>query len=200
MDLCIVIFDGFEELDTIGPYQVFGIAADFQPDFTVSLRTLEAAESVTAAHGLDVVPDGRLDDIDPDIVVVPGGGWNDRRDAGAWAEAEGGAIPEALNRLHDRGSTVAGVCTGVMLLARAGLIDGRPAVTHADALDDLRDDGAEVVDARVVDDGDLLTAGGVTAGIDLALYLVEREFGADLARGIAEGIEYDRQGRVFGPA
>lgn len=200
MDLCIVIFDGFEELDTIGPYQVFGIAADFQPDFTVSLRTLEAAESVTAAHGLDVVPDGRLDDIDPDIVVVPGGGWNDRRDAGAWAEAEGGAIPEALTRLHDRGSTVAGVCTGVMLLARAGLIDGRPAVTHADALDDLRDDGAEVVDARVVDDGDLLTAGGVTAGIDLALYLVEREFGADLARGIAEGIEYDRQGRVFGPA
>lgn len=196
MELAILLFEGFEELDAVGPYEVLATAADVEPDLSVSLRALDDAERVTASHGLRVEPDGPLDAIDPDVVVVPGGGWNDRAEAGARAEAERGDVPEALSRLHDGGATVAGVCTGGMLVASAGITDGRPAITHAGAVEDLRASGAEVIDARVVDDGDVVTAGGVTAGIDLALHLVEREFGEELARGIAENIEYDRHGRV----
>jgi len=196
MELAILLFDGVEELDFVGPFEVLATAADFEPDLSVSLRTLDDAERVTASHGLRVEPDGTLDEVDPDLVVVPGGGWNDRAGAGAWAEAERGDVPDALARLHDGGTTVAGVCTGGMLISRAGLTEGRPAITHAGAIEDLRESGAEVIDARVVDDGDVVTAGGVTAGLDLALHLVEREFGEELADRIAGYIEYQRHGRV----
>lgn len=197
MDIAIVVFDGFEELDAIGPYEVFAVAADLTDDLTVSLRTLEPVDRVTASHGLRIEPDGAIDDADPDLVVVPGGGWNDRGEAGAWVEAERGDIPAALARLHDAGASMAGVCTGGMLLSRAGLTAGRPAVTHAGAIEDLREEGAEVIDARVVDDGDVVTAGGVTAGLDLALYVLSRDVGEAVASDVADAIEYDGQGRVF---
>jgi len=197
MDIAIVVFDGFEELDAIGPYEVFAVAADLTDDLTVSLRTLDRLDRVTASHGLRIEPDGTIDEVEPDLVVVPGGGWNDRDEAGAWAEAERGDIPAALARLHDAGASMAGVCTGGMLLSRAGLTAGRPAVTHAGAIDDLREEGAEVIDARVVDDGDVVTAGGVTAGLDLALYVLSRDVGETVASDVADAIEYDGQGQVF---
>ena len=80
-----------------------------------------------------------------------------------------------------------------MLLARAGVLDGRPAVTHGGALDDLRATDAEVVDARVVDDGDVLTAGGITSGLDLALHLIERLVDRETADAVATGLEYAPQ-------
>jgi transcriptional regulator GlxA family with amidase domain len=190
----ILCFDGVEELDAIGPYETFQVAAAQGAPFDVSLATLDERERVTAAHGLRFDPGGVLSVVDsPDVVIVPGGGWNDRESAGAWAEAERGAIPAALADCHDAGTTVAAVCTGGMLLARAGLLDGRPAVTHAGALDDLREAGAEVVDARYVDDGDVLTAGGITAGMDLALHLIERLVDAEAAEAVATHMEYDRR-------
>ena len=102
---------------------------------------------------------------------------------------------EVLREAARRG-TVATVCTGGMIAAAAGLVAGRPAVTHHSALRDLEAAGAEVVRARVVDDGDLVTAGGVTSGLDLALRLVERHFGAELADAIADELEYERRGDV----
>jgi transcriptional regulator GlxA family with amidase domain len=84
-----------------------------------------------------------------------------------------------------------------MLATAAGLTRGRPAVTHHGAIEDLRTAGAEVIEARVVDDGDLVTAGGVTSGIDMALWLVERQFGAELADAVAAEIEHPRHGEVF---
>ncbi len=102
-----------------------------------------------------------------------------------------------LTELHDAGATVATVCTGGMLAAAAGLANGRPATTHHAALDELRAGGADVVAARVVDDGDLVTAGGVTSGIDLALWLLERELGAAVADAVAEEIEYPRNTPVW---
>lgn len=190
----ILLFDGFEELDAIGPYEAFQIAAAQGASLDVSLVTLEERDRVTAANGLRIEPDGVLSVTEPpDIVVVPGGGWNDRDGAGAWAEAERGTIPDILADLHDAGTTVAAVCTGGMLLARAGLLDGRPAVTHAGALDDLRETDAEVVDARYVDDGDVLTAGGITSGLDLALHLIERLAGAEMADTVATHLEYERR-------
>jgi transcriptional regulator GlxA family with amidase domain len=198
MNVEVALFEGFEALDAIGPAEVlrYGQAAD--TDLTVSLTTLEGARTVEASQGLRVEADGALGEGGPDIVVVPGGGWNTRSAAGAWAEAERGDLPERLADLHGQGAAIAGVCTGGMLLERAGLLDGRPAVTHQGALADLRKSDAEVVEARVVDDGDVLTTGGVTAGLDLALYLLEREFGEALADGVATDMEYERRGPIHG--
>ncbi|MFB6101377.1 MAG: DJ-1/PfpI family protein [Haloplanus sp.] len=192
--IAVLIYDGFDELDAVGPFEAFQMAADEGAPLDVSLVTLAPRERVTAAHGLRIDPDGTLSvDDPPDVVVVPGGGWNDRRPEGAWAEANRGAIPDALARVHDAGATLASVCTGGLLLARAGLLDGRPAVTHGDALADLRETGATVVDARVVDDGDVLTAGGITSGLDLSLHLIERLVDRETAEAVAGGLEYDRR-------
>ena len=196
MNVAIVLFDGFDNLDAIGPFEVFQHARTFGADADVGLYTVEPQDVVASSHGLRIQPDGVLDDEDPDLVIVPGGGWGNRAEDGAWGEAERGTLPERLSQLYDAGATVASVCTGGMLLARAGLTDDRPAVTHHEALADLRESGAEVVEARVVDDGDLLTAGGVTSGIDLALHLVEREFGADVADRVAAEMEYEPRGDV----
>jgi transcriptional regulator GlxA family with amidase domain len=197
--VAVVCYDGFDELDAIGPYEVFENAARAGATWDVTLRSVEATETVTASHGLRVEPDGPLEAVDPDLLVVSGGGWNARGEQGAWAEAERGVLPEQIAVAHERGATVAGVCTGGMVLARAGVLDGRPAVTHQGAIEDLRATDTEVVDARVVDDGDVLTAGGVTSGLDLALHLVDREWGADVAAQVAREMEYERRGRVYRP-
>jgi transcriptional regulator GlxA family with amidase domain len=83
-----------------------------------------------------------------------------------------------------------------MILAEAGILDGRPAVTHHEAMADLRASGVEAVDARVVDDGDVVTSGGITSGLDCALWLVEREYGADVAEAVATAMEYERGGEI----
>ncbi|RXK50497.1 DJ-1/PfpI family protein [Halorientalis pallida] len=196
MEIAILLFEGFDELDAIGPFEVFENAANAGAECTTTLRALEGTSSVTASHGLEVGVDGVLDEANPDLLLVPGGGWNDRERPGAYREAEREAIPEAVAAQYERGGSVAGVCTGGMLLARAGVLDGRPAVTHASALDDLRATGAEVVDARVVDDGDVLTAGGVTSGLDLAVHVVDREFGSEIAAAVRTEMEYEPQGGV----
>jgi transcriptional regulator GlxA family with amidase domain len=195
MEIAIVVYDGFDDLDALGPYEVFSHAGEAGAELAVGLYTLDAQSTVESSHGLRLEPDGTVP-ASPDLVVVPGGGWSTRAAASAWGEAERGDLPGALARLHDEGTTVAAVCTGGMLLARAGLTDDRPAVTHHSALDDLEASGAEVVEARVVDDGDIITAGGITAGIDLAVHLVEREFGAEIAQQVTTTMEYGRRGEV----
>jgi transcriptional regulator GlxA family with amidase domain len=194
--IAIVVFDGFDEVDAIGPYEVLQNAVLGGADAEVDLVTLDPAERVTASHGLVVEPQGQLDG-SYDLVVVPGGGWNDRAPSGAFAEAQRGELPAALADLHEDGAVMASVCTGGMLLSAAGLTRGRPAVTHHAALEEFASAGAEVVDARVVDDGNLVTSGGVTSGIDLALWIVEREWGKPLADGIAAEMEHDRRGPVW---
>lgn len=189
--IAIVVFEGVDELDAVGPYRVFAGAAG--PD-SVSMRSIEETDSVTAGNGLSIGVDGPLDAVDPDLLVVPGGGWTGGADRGVRAAIETGC-PAAVRDHHEAGATVAGVCTGAMVLARAGLLDGRPATTHAGAMADLPAE-ANAIEARVVDSGDVLTCGGVTAGLDLALHLVEREWGSQVARSVAITLEYDRRGRV----
>ena len=128
----------------------------------------------------------------PDLLVVPGGGWAAKAPMGSWAEVRRGVLPVAIAQRYAAGSQVAGVCTGAMLLATSGMLRGRPAVTHRCALDDLRKAGADVrAEARVVDDGDVLTCGGVTSAIDLALHIVKREKGEDVAAHQAHRLECD---------
>ena len=189
----IVLFDGFDELDAIGPYEVFQNAAQAGAPLETRLVTLAEADRVTASHGLRVEPDGTLGE--PDLLLVPGGGWTTAAQ-GVRAVVEDGVLPAAVDDCAAAGVTVASVCTGAMILAEAGLLEGRPAATHQVAVDDLAAHVADVVDARVVDDGDLLTAGGVTAGIDLALWLLEREFGAEIATTVETMLEHERRGDV----
>jgi transcriptional regulator GlxA family with amidase domain len=198
MRIDIPIFDGFDELDAIGPFEVFKNAARGGGDFSAQLVTREPAVIVTGSHGLRVVPDG---DFTPgaDMVLVPGGSWVARHDVGVWGEVQRGDWLPFLARSAADGAVMASVCTGAMLLAHAGVVGTRRAGTHHSAWEDLAATGAIVVKDRVVDDGDLLTAGGVTSGIDLALWIVERFGSASLADGVADQMEYTRARPVGAP-
>src|SRR5215218_7562674 len=158
MRVAVVVFEGFDELDAIGPLEVLRNAATMGgAGLQVDLVALDGAAEVTGSHGLRVRTDGRLDPDRADVVVVPGGGWNDRAPQGARAEAERGELPAAIAAAHGAGAVVATVCTGA----------------------------------------DLVTAGGVTSGIDMALWLVERHFGTELADAVAAEIEHPRHGEVW---
>lgn len=196
MKIDILLFDGFDDLDALGPNELLRHAARAGAPFEVSLVGLDGAERVVSALGTTIALDGALSER-PDLVLVPGGGLLDGSPVGVLAEIERGAIPAALAERHAGGATIASVCTGALLLGAAGLLRGRPATTNRLALDRLRETGAEVIDERVVDDGDILTAQGVTAGLDLALRLIERERGPDFAHNLARGVEYERTGRVW---
>jgi transcriptional regulator GlxA family with amidase domain len=193
--VAIFLFDNVDEIDAIGPYEVFSNAEQFGSPVEVRLVTLEERDEVVGSHGVRIRPhlawDGKAD-----LVIVPGGGWNDRGPEGAWAEAQRGDLPRALLDHQRTGGHLASVCTGGMLLASAGVVSGRPATTHASVRDQLAEAGADVRHDRVVDHGDLITAGGVTAGIDLALWILEREFGERVADEVAQEMEYERVAAV----
>ncbi len=194
----IIIFDGFDELDAIAPFEVLQNATAIGADVQAELVTLNASTEVVAAHGLRVQPDTQLQiDSELDILIVPGGGWGNRATQGAWAEAQRGEIPTAISQLHQSGTTIASVCTGAMLVAQAGLLKGRPAITHHVAIEDLKAMGAKIVNARVVDDGDIVTAGGVTSGLDLTLWLLERYFSPQIAHEVEKELEYERRSTVW---
>lgn len=186
----IVLFDGWDELDALAPYEVLRQGERRGAPLSCRLVTLGDAREVEAANGLRLRSAGPLGR--PDWLVVPGGGWGDRSERGAWGEARRGELPRAIAAAHARGARVASICTGAMLVAAAGLLRGRPAVTHRCALQDLACAGAEVVEARVVDDGDVVTAGGVTSGLDLGLHLLSRAAGPAMAEAIAVEMEIAR--------
>ena len=127
-------------------------------------------------------------------MVVPGGGYWDPG-AGVRQQIAGGALAARLAALHAAGTVLASVCTGAMLLSAAGLLRDRPAVTNKLALGLLARDGAQVrQEARVVDDGDIITAGGPMAGVDLAVRIVERYLGPDAALAAAGRLEHEQRG------
>jgi transcriptional regulator GlxA family with amidase domain len=198
MRIAIALFDGFDELDALGPYEVLRRTAEAGADIQANLATIDDVAEMTAFYGAIVRPQGKLELNDrPDVVVVPGGGWNHHGGHGARVVAQEGRLPSLLRQLHDAGTILAGVCTGTMLLAAAGILRGRPATTHHLALDELREAGAQIIDARIVDDGDVITAAGVTSGIDLALWLVERFAGAEIAVKVERRLEYERRSTVW---
>jgi transcriptional regulator GlxA family with amidase domain len=186
MNAEILLFDGFDELDVFGPFE--GLVGSFE----IALVTLEGARDVVSDRGIVVRAQRALSERS-DLLLVPGGGWLDRAPEGAWAQAERGEVPAAIAARHAAGSTIASVCTGALLLARAGILDGRRATTNPQALDELRaTGGVEVVEARVVDDGDIVTAGAPACGLDLAIHLVERFGGPGAAEAAALELQYER--------
>jgi transcriptional regulator GlxA family with amidase domain len=181
----ILLFDGFDELDAFGPFEILADVIE------TAFVTLDGPRIVRSARGVELRAQGTLS-ARPDLVVVPGGGWLDRAPQGVRAETATGSIPAALADRHAAGASVASVCTGALLLAHAGILAGRRATTNPQALDDLRAfDGVEVVAARVVEDGDVLTAGAPSCGIDLGLRILERERGAQVAAAAAREVGYD---------
>jgi len=198
MHFDVLLFAGFDELDALAPWEILSGLAAMDPEHSAALVTLDGAKPITASHGAVLLPHAALSAA-PDVLVVPGGGWSDGGSEGGVSVAvREGVIPAAIAERHARGAVVASVCTGAMLLATAGLLEGRPATTHAGAKDDLRAAGAEVIDGvRVVDDGDVITAGGVTCGLDLALWLVERFAGPRVALLAERELEYERRGAVW---
>ncbi len=183
MNIAILLYDKFTALDAIGPYEVLSRL----PDATVTFVAAEAGPVRTDNGMLTLLAERSLDELrEPDVLLVPGG-------PGEVAARAGGAALDWL-READRTSTwTTSVCTGSLILAAAGLLDGRRATTHWLAFDELRRLGAEPVDERVVFDGKLVTAAGVSAGIDMALALAARIAGDAVAQAIQLGIEYDPQ-------
>jgi transcriptional regulator GlxA family with amidase domain len=189
MRIEMLVFDGLDELDLMGPFEVWSHAAN-RTDLEVALVGLDGPVEVTGLHGLQFkAPEGLGT---PDALLVPGGGWLNRAEKGAWAEARRGVMTARIAELAPRLRFISSVCTGSMLLAEAGLVKGRAVTTNRKAWAELETYGADLKTNRVVDDGDLVTAGGITAGFDLALHLVEREYSAEIADGIAATMEYTR--------
>ncbi|KAB2378972.1 DJ-1/PfpI family protein [Actinomadura montaniterrae] len=186
----IVVFDGFDELDVFGPFEVLSSAG-----FQVCLVTVEEPGSVVSMRGVEVGVPAVLGAADR--VVVPGGGWLNRAAEGSWAQAQRGVLPDRLGKVARSARWMASVCTGSMLLAKAGLLTGRYATTNRNAFDELAPHVLQVIDERVVDDNDRITAGGLTAGLDLGLWIAERELGPQVADRVARSIEYAPQGRVW---
>jgi putative intracellular protease/amidase len=188
-----LVFDGFDDLDAIGPLEVLSTAG-FAPAL---VRPVGTAATVLSAHGLQLIVDNQLTlDAAPQLLLIPGGGWLDGA-AGVRDQTET-ELPALLAQLHARGTVLASVCTGAMLLAAAGLLNGRPAVTNRNALADLQAAGADVrADARVVDDGEIVTGGGPGAGLDLGLRLVARFRGDAVAAAVAAAIEHHPVGPVI---
>lgn len=201
----IVLFDGFDLLDAIAPYEVFSAAAmNAEGALSVEFVTAEGPRSVTSGiNGIAIEASGRLNPERAGIILVPG--------AAGDVEGDGpDSIPAILGRamnteltgmmrqaLAQQDVVVATVCGGSLLLAMGGLLEGRPAVTHHMGMDVLGATGAIPVPARVVDDGNLVSGGGVTSGLDVALYLVERELGPRVAHAVERLFEFERRGTVW---
>lgn len=181
MKTSVLIYDGLTALDAIGPYEVLRSVPGWEVEFVAKAR----GEIRTDSGSLGLSADRSLAEVEQtDIVLVPGGKGNrpllEDEEVLAW-----------LRRL-DQGSTwTTSVCTGSLLLGAAGLLEGRRATGHWLFLEQLREYGAEPVRGRYVEDGKLITAAGVSAGIDMALYLVGREAGPAVAQSVQLGIEYD---------
>jgi putative intracellular protease/amidase len=183
MNIAIVLYDKFTALDAIGPYEVLSRL----PGATVTFIAPQAGPVRTDNGMLTLIAERSLGEVtEPDIVLVPGG-------PGEVAARAGGATLDWLRQADSTSTWTTSVCTGSLILAAAGLLDGKRATSHWLAIDELRRLGAEPVDERVVFDGKLVTAAGVSAGIDMALALAARIAGDTVAQAIQLGIEYDPQ-------
>ena len=181
MQIAILLYDRFTALDAVGPYEVLSRL----PNAKVTFVAERAGLVRTDTRQLSLDADAALGEVDrPDLVVVPGG-------PGQAALMEDGPVHEWLRAAHDHSTWTTSVCTGSLILAAAGLLEGKRATSNWQALDQLRELGADVEEKRVVFDGKLATAAGVTAGIDMALALAARIAGEQVAQAIQLGIEYD---------
>jgi transcriptional regulator GlxA family with amidase domain len=187
----IALFEGAEELDWAGPWEVLSFWAKMWPDDDVQVFTVaRTPDPVSCAKGLRVLPDHSWDSAPPiDVLVYPGG-------RGTRAQIGDEAVRGWIGKVASHASLVTSVCTGALVLADSGLLKDRPATTYWSSFDELTAIDGSIEprpDDRFVDDGDVITAAGVSAGIDMALHLIVRLHSADRAREVKRGIQYDPQ-------
>jgi len=186
----IIVYPGVEELDFVGPLEVFGGMATIDRDWKVV--TIAETPTVQATHGLKTTVDHTFDDAPPlDVILVPGG----------FGTREQMSNPPLLDFVREAGKDatyVTSVCTGALILHSAGFLPGKRATTHWGAIELLRNLGdVEVVSERFVQDGNVITSAGVSAGIDMALYVVSLLKDAATAANVQKMMEYYPQPPVF---
>ena len=189
MVIGVALFEGAEELDWAGPWEVLAAWAEQWPGDGVRVFTLAREDGpVTCAKGLRVLPDEIWETAPPlDVLVYPGG-------RGTRSQLGDEEVRAWLRGIAGSGTLVTSVCTGSLVLADAGLLDGRPATTHWGSLELLPTLGRNIdvrPEDRFVDSGDIITAAGVSAGIDMALHLVARLHSPERARDVRRYIQYD---------
>ena len=181
----IFVFENVEELDFVGPWEVFGMADRLYPGtFPTQLVGLEPGR-IRARFGMTFEAMGSIyDPPAPRLLVIPGG-------PGRRAMTQNTRLLDHVKRARAGGTLLASVCTGAFVLAAAGLLDGRSATTHSSALDELREyPRVAVVKRRFVDSNEIVTAAGISAGIDMSLHLVARFLGKEAADNVADTMEY----------
>ena len=200
--VAILLFDAIEVLDFAGPFEVFGVAGRSphqtrfsEPPFTVF--TVAENTPVSARNGLSINPTYRLDTHPKaDIIIVPGGGGfhPDGTPFGSRREMNNPVVLDWVRQSAESAELVLSVCTGSLILGKAGLLDGLAATTHYMAIDGMRQaaPNTEIRPAdRFVDNGKIITSAGISAGIDMSLYVVGRLLGKDVADETARYMQYD---------
>jgi transcriptional regulator GlxA family with amidase domain len=183
MQVAYLLYDRFTALDITGPHDVFNSVPGNEAVFVAE----EAGPVRNESDTLSLVADSSLDEVtSPDIVVVPGGFGNRTL-------LEHEPLHEWIRDVHETSTWTTSVCTGSLLLAAAGLLDDAPATTHWLARERLAELGANPVPDRIVEHGKIVTAAGVSSGIDMALHLVTKINGPEVAQAVQLGIEYDPQ-------
>jgi putative intracellular protease/amidase/ribosomal protein S18 acetylase RimI-like enzyme len=182
----ILLFDRVEVLDFAGPYEVFSLAENDAGAKLCSVRTVALAREITCMGGLKVGVDYLLAECpQADLLVVPGG------PGARIADDSHAAVLSFLSTAPQKFSLIASVCTGSFLLARAGLLDKKTATTHPDRLEQFTAEfpGVRLRLDKIVDEGALLTAGGISSGIDLALYIIDKWFGRECRGAVAKRLD-----------
>ena len=189
LSIGIAIFDGAEELDFAGPWEVLAFWSQYWPEDEVTVFTVARENRpIKAAKGLRVLPDHTWDSAPKmDVLVYPGG-------QGTRVQVKDDAVQGWIKKIQASGALMTSVCTGALVYAGAGFLNDRPATTHWENFDELLAIDPSIKpdkESRFVDDDDVITAAGVSAGIDMALHLVARLHSKDRAKQVRRGIQYD---------
>jgi transcriptional regulator GlxA family with amidase domain len=187
-NIAFILFPDFEELDFVGPYEVFGMTSKYI-DHDWRVYSVAEQREVRAFHGLRVIADHTFADADapkPDLICVPGG-------FGTRPGSEHEPLTSYIRRTGAAAQFVTSVCTGAFLLQSAGFLEGKRATTHWGAKKEFaeRAPNTQLVDERWVHDGNVITAAGVSAGIDMALYVVGMLKSPEDARKVQRAMEYE---------
>lgn len=180
----VLLFPQVEELDFVGPFEVLNYVNKIQPNSVKVLLIAKNATPITAFNGMRIIPDATIENAPIlDVLVVPGG-------KGRLVAMKNTALTDFIRKQLPTAKYITSVCTGAFLLAEAGLLTGKKATTYHTAFEELETYAVEALAKKLVQDGKIITAGGVSSGIELGLYLLKQLFGVKIAQEAADKIEY----------
>jgi len=187
MKIGIYVFDNVEELDFVGPYEVLSYVNKIKANSLEVFLISKGEKEIKAFNGLKFHADKLIEEIgdnELDILIIPGG-------KGRSEEAEDQGAINFINRVFPNLQLIASVCTGAFFLGEAGLLDGKKAITHKNAIEELKDKyNVEILEEKIVKNDKLWLSAGVASGIDLSLEIVKEFFGEEMVESVKSGIEY----------